>query len=315
MLRACHRRTARLFSTATAIDAMLQPPRHLPLAAQLERMQEDDGRRGRRPFQLPDPLDTPLDTDEPAWCSWGEYFCRRGWEDEISTDRLLLQTLSGALTCPLTAWSALRDAQWDTHTVGSDVHVLDVHVVGAADSMEGALLRSGWVWEELVELLPPGAALRLALVGPALSECAPVQMDAHGGGVTTTVSCHRAEYLEWRLHGRDANGATPAAPGLVLGFNSGAGTDAPLWREAVQLLLDEDSPLVFTSFDEVDADADAAFFDDLGAKRSTSSNPWASAMPESRTAKQGEAAAEAPGGAPLRVGYANAFAHRVQGDV
>ena len=38
--------------------------------------------------------------------------------------------------------------------------------------------------------------MQLALVGPALSECEPVQMDAHGGGVTATISCHRAEYLE-----------------------------------------------------------------------------------------------------------------------
>ena len=83
----------------------------------------------------------------------------------------------------------------------------------------------------------------------------------------------------------------------------------------MQLLLDEDSPPVFTSFDAADADADAASFDDLAATRRTSPHPWASAMPESRTAKQGEAAAEAPGGAPLRVGYANAFAHRVQGYV
>ena len=163
-------------------------------------------------------------------------------------------------------------------------------------------------------LLPAGAAMQLALVGPALSECEPVQMDAHGGGVTATISCHRAEYLEWRLHGRDASGATPTAPGLVLGFNSGVGTDGPLWREAVQLLLDEGSPLAFTSFDEADADADATFFDELGAKRTTAANPFASAMPESRTAKQGEAAA-AREAAPLRVGYANAFVHRVEGYV
>ena len=37
---------------------------------------------------------------------------------------------------------------------------LELHVIGAANSMEGALLRSGWAWDELAELLLPVGAKR-----------------------------------------------------------------------------------------------------------------------------------------------------------
>ena len=42
----------------------------------------------------------------------------------------------------------------------------------------------------------------------------------------------------------------------MLAFNSGCGTDCEQWRGSLERVLDERIPLVCTSFDEEDAEAD-----------------------------------------------------------
>ena len=143
----------------------------------------------------------------------------------------------------------------------------------------GALLRSGWAWDELAELLlPVGARARLCLVGHEIDSASEVQL-----GERMTAVCHKGDYIKWRL---ESDAATPS---LALGLNSGLGTDQNLWREVLQLLLEEEAPLVFTSFDDADAESDARELDALEASRISEPNPFFSALPELRTAKQGEA--------------------------
>ena len=186
-----------------------------------------------------------------AYRGWGDYFTARGWAADCHSDRLLLQTLTGALSCPLTAWAAL-----EKHGVRlSADETLELHVIGAANSMEGALLRSGWAWDELAELLlPVGARARLCLVGHEIDSASEVQL-----GERMTAVCHKGDYIKWRL---ESDAATPS---LALGLNSGLGTDQNLWREVLQLLLEEEAPLVFTSFDDADAESDARELDALEA--------------------------------------------------
>ena len=45
-------------------------------------------------------------------------------------------------------------------------------------------------------------------------------------------------------------------PDLVLAFNSGCGTDGDVWRGAVERILADNTPLVCTSFDQADAEAE-----------------------------------------------------------
>ena len=162
-------------------------------------------------------------------------------------------------------------------------------MIGAANSMEGALLRSGWAWDELAELLlPVGARARLCLVGHEIDSASEVQL-----GERMTAVCHKGDYIKWRL---ESDAATPS---LALGLNSGLGTDQNLWREVLQLLLEEEAPLVFTSFDDADAESDARELDALEASRISEPNPFFSALPELHR-KQGGLSK-----APTRIGYAN----------
>ena len=280
-------------AAASEIDSLLRPPRELPQAEQLRRMRRDDAERGQRSFSLPEPL--AADGARPSYRGWGDYFTARGWDAGCHSDRLLLQTLTGALSCPLTAWAAL-----EKHGVRlSADETLELHVIGAANSMEGALLRSGWAWDELAELLlPVGARARLCLVGHEIDSASEVQL-----GERMTAVCHKGDYIKWRL---ESDAATPS---LALGLNSGLGTDQNLWREVLQLLLEEEAPLVFTSFDDADAESDARELDALEASRISEPNPFFSALPELRTAKQGEAESKAP----TRIGYANSTWHVVRG--
>ena len=79
----------------------------------------------------------------------------RGWDEEATQDRILLQTLTGALSCPLTAWASLSlFAQQIQERTRADER-LEVHIIGAADKNEGSLLQSGWAWDELGEVSLP----------------------------------------------------------------------------------------------------------------------------------------------------------------
>lgn len=295
---------------ASHIDAALTPPLHLSQEEQLAKLHADDAARGRRQMQLP-PLN---DKGEMAYTGWGEYFVKRQWGEAGNdlNDRLLLQSITGALSCVLT-----------THAACSTFHLdaseqLVCHVVGAADTNEGALLGSGWVWEELCELMP-FTAVHLALIGPDLTSG---DRGVERLSDRLTVETHGLPYLEW-LDVSAAGGKQPA-PDVVLAFNSGCGTDCEQWRGSLERVLDERIPLVCTSFDEEDAEADAGFLDELDANLIIRQrrNPFAAALPEQRTGRQGEAQAAAPAdflakyGAPLlkpRVGYSNAYWHIARG--
>lgn len=297
--------TASSSSASACIDAALTPPLHLSQEEQLAKLHADDANRGRMQMQLP-PLN---DKGEMAYSGWGDYFTMRQWGEAGNDldDRLLLQSITGALSCVLTTHLACTRFDLDAS------EQLVCHVVGAADTNEGALLKSGWVWEELCELMP-FTAVHLALIGPDLSSG---DQGVERLGDRLTVETHGLPYLEWL-------NAPKTVPDVVMAFNSGCGTDREQWRGAIERVLDDKTPLVCTSFDEADAEADASFLDELNANLilRKQRNPFASALPEQRTGRQGEAQAAAPAdflakyGAPLlkpRIGHSNAYWHVAQG--
>ena len=211
--------------TADQVDMAIAPPLHLSPEEQLACAQEDDKQRGRRPLSLP----PPNTAGEADYSSWGEYLLARGWADGNDLgDRLLVQSITGALSCTLTSHVACAHFGLDTK------ESLLVHIVGAAETNEGALLRSGWAWEELSALLPY-TALHLAFVGPALAD-RPVERLTN----QLVVECHSNDYVSW-CDGRASLSATSAAD-LVLGFNSGCGTDQDSWRGTIERLLDARTP-------------------------------------------------------------------------
>ncbi|KAL1519566.1 hypothetical protein AB1Y20_023080 [Prymnesium parvum] len=290
--------------TAEQIDRMIAPPLHLTPHEQLELARSDDEQRGRRPLSLP----AANSKGEVDYTSWGDYLLGRGWgEDNDLTDRLLVQSITGALSCPLTAYASCVLFGLDTR------ESLCLHVVGAASSNEGALLRSGWAWEELSALLPY-TEVHLCLVGPALLEATGEMQQLTN---QLTVECHAVDYVAWRT--RRTSRAEVPAPDAVICFNSGCGTDEDAWGGAMDLILNERSPLVCTSFDEMDAEKDDRFLVARGAHftRSTERNSFASTLPELRTGRQGEAVlsiAQRYGiELPPRIGYSNALWRAIQG--
>ena len=92
--------TASSSSASARIDAALTPPLHLSQEEQLAKLHADDANRGRMQMQLP-PLN---DKGDMAYSGWGDYFTMRQWGEAGNDldDRLLLQSITGALSCVLT---------------------------------------------------------------------------------------------------------------------------------------------------------------------------------------------------------------------
>jgi hypothetical protein len=204
-----------LVAKASKIDMALAPPRQLPHSEQLTRLRKDDLQRGSlSPFNLPESMAN--EGRLPHTCqSWGQYFRARGWDEEAMQDRVLLQTLTGALSCPLTAWASLALFANQIQSLPSRhdgrVHI---HIIGAADKNEGSLLQSGWAWDELGEILPSSPRVHLSLIGPELSSSSEIKLAEN-----LSATCHSCDYHSWK----QKSSSPPAS--LALCFNSGLGTD------------------------------------------------------------------------------------------
>ncbi|KAL3904553.1 MAG: hypothetical protein SGPRY_011244 [Prymnesium sp.] len=224
------------------IDGAIKPPLHLAVEKQVDLALTDEVQRGRKALSLP----RACHGREGKLHSWGEYLIERGWGEENDlSDRLLLQarlnlaqihppqSITAALTCPLTIYHATSELGLTSRPS------LLLHIVGAAETNEGALLSSGWVWEELSQLLPT-TALHLALVGPAMREggrgkSKPLRLTSR-----LTAEIAREEYSSWR--GEAGSWGAAATPDLAFAFNSGCGTDQDAWAGAIDQLLHEGTP-------------------------------------------------------------------------
>ena len=290
------------FIDVASIDALLRRPLDSDPWEQLAQMEEDDQQRGQRSFAVPENCCEPGRAF--TWSSWGNYFMQReGWEDDVRTDRLLLQALTGAYSCVLTMAAAI-----DRIGARDPSRELLVHVIGAAASHEEALLP--YYWPELALLLP-AQPMSIALVGPDLSGRYAVPLDD-----TVRATTHDTDYLTFR-RGESSFDNEHRTPDIVVGFQPGLGTDQEMWAPTLKVLLDEGVPTVFTAFDGADQSADVAFLKDQAGARflwGAEENPWGSSMPEQRTRMQGEEDSDNNEGEhEPRIGYANLRWHAVRG--
>jgi hypothetical protein len=317
----CLRR--RLFSTAAskqalAIDEMLEPPVHLAVDDQLVRLAKDDELRGRKQFPLPDELFEVA--QRPAFDTWGTYFVNRGFDGPPvldRSDRLLLQSLTAAFSCPLTMFTAIRaiglDQAADSVSSHGEQQQLRIHVLGAS-SQEETLLP--YYWYELADLLPEhelhltlvgpevtmpeGGRKRAAQVGPRMHATFSCQLYheylASEAAEAAAASMYAAAGVDASFGGGGGGGGGGSAGGpdtadLIVAFNPGVGTDPLMWRETLAAVIDSGRPFLCTSFGDADNEKDQVALQRAGARlvRDSERNPFASMLSERSGAGDGRA--------------------------
>ena len=291
----------------------------------ITQIENDDLNRGKIEFALPPPLtmEECKTINNVKYNTWGDYFIGRKWDEKCINNRLTLQTLSGALSTTLTLYDAIwwsfmeekkeKENNMNNNTLlSSSSPYYEIHIIGAANENEGALLNSGWVFEELINLIDVGKPIHLSFIGPEIATTKEhIELIEH----KLYISCYTNDYISFKqqlqMKKQDDNGMQDInPPSIAMCLNSGVGTDSLLWEETIQLLLAEkDVTLRLTSFDELDSQMDCNALDTFQSKsslhdeRQTYINPFGSTMGEIRTGKQGEASVIP------RVGYSNCFIH------
>ena len=276
----------------------------------ITQIENDDMNRGKIEFALPPPLtmEECKRINNVRYNTWGDYFIGRKWDAKCINNRLTLQTLSGALSTTLTLYDTIcfseKKEMNHSNTLLSSSEYYEIHIIGAANENEGALLNSGWVFEELTNLIDVGKPIHISFIGP---EIATTNEYIELVENKLLISCYTSEYVSFKQMKKYVK------PSIAMCFNSGVGTDSLLWEETIQLLLnDEDITLRLTSFDELDSEMDCKALDSFHTSNTSSTNinvrqtyinPFGSTMGEIRTGKQGEAFAIP------RVGYSNCYIH------
>lgn len=196
--------------------------------------------------------------------------------------RVTQSTLS--LSMPLTIVQGLERLYGGLDRVNK-LESLILHVIGAEDY---EINFGGYVFEEILHLLPGIKKLGIIFVGPDWSMEPVVSKKIEG--VQCCRECTRkgrrisrifvqAYYDEWLRH-RDPNkGSLEGLPHLVIGFNSGlhSVTYQESWEPALKMLVQTNWPCVFTSFDMREAKLEAAVLEKFGAKLRWKETPnvWA----------------------------------------
>jgi hypothetical protein len=277
----------------------------------ITQIENDDMNRGKIEFALPPPLtmEECKRINNVKYNTWGDYFIGRKWDEKCINSRLTLQTLSGALSTTLTLYDTIcfsekKEMNYNNRLPSSSSEYYEIHIIGAANENEGALLNSGWVFEELTNLIDVGKPIHISFIGP---EIATTNEYIELVENKLFISCYTSEYVSFIQMKKIVK------PSVAMCFNSGVGTDSLLWEETIQLLLnDEDITLRLTSFDELDSEMDCKALDSFHTSNTSSTNinlrqtyinPFGSTMGEIRTGKQGEAFAIP------RVGYSNCYMH------
>ncbi|KAJ2919080.1 hypothetical protein MD484_g1369, partial [Candolleomyces efflorescens] len=164
---------------------------------------------------------------------------------------------------------------------------LVIHVLGPS----GPEIQNAMVFEEIVHRLPGLKRLELLLCGPEMINVN--QTDAGGGPemeLDTCSNCRKDgrkrvqrlaaatyhEYIQLR-------GSSFKVPDLAVAFNSGASeVEYESWKATMKILVEKKIPSVFTSFNELEAEKEAAMLSELGAQLipelGPCRNPWGSLL-------------------------------------
>jgi hypothetical protein len=310
MIRRIHRRLlcTNAKSTIDSINSMLDRPLGWKTNEQLALMASDQGVHGSAGQLQWSPPEEGNMVAHHGLASWGEFFVRRCGMDADSPatqNRHLLSTLSAAFSCALTIRSALEKPSLGLSpkiqpALAGDAmeenppQPLRIHIIGAADSHEEALLRAGY-FGELSELLPGcPQPIQLHFIGPDLTVVVPepgTPVDTVGRMnavltqsmwedavlkkcVTEADMVETASTAEWAV----------APPDLAVAFNSGCGVDKDMWANVLLTLRMQQVPLLLTSMDTKDLALDVNFLQGMGSTflEKPAPNPFGSRLLETR---------------------------------
>lgn len=228
-------------------------------------------------------LSTPM-THFPK--NWTEYFETRlaemyGMKDQLPDEFFLAAThqLSQVTNCLYGMYEHDKD-------IFTKLENLTIHVVGSSQNYE---LQGGGptcVWEELLHCLPSVKTLNIVFIGPEACsmfaskldkydaigiECCP---DCIGKDRKRTVAFYGKTYHD---HFYDKESFTK--PDFVVAFNTGMFEEyTESWKKSLGVMLDLDIPCLFTSYNQMEANADYNVLCELNAHTLTGApvtNPFA----------------------------------------
>jgi hypothetical protein len=280
---------------AASVDALLSS------TATIDSLARDDDRRAARgqvSFEVPDAMGDGARL--APFEGWGDFFAKRGFPqpESITGDRLLLEQLTAAYTCPLTIAAAQRltsantvedgDVQIDAATgevmtigdgptTASGKALEEVYVLGAA-SLETLLVPH--YWSEISTTIEP--SVTVVLIGPDVEVKAstpPIQELGPRLSCMSIGDPFEKFVGQVLAAGVDSSQVTPT---FAIAFNAGFALDAASWDPAVRLLLDSGAPIFATAVTEAQARADAEWLESRGAVSlmAPTPNPFASKLPE-----------------------------------
>ncbi|KAL7416736.1 hypothetical protein BDY24DRAFT_438566 [Mrakia frigida] len=222
--------------------------------------------------------ETPLPLD------WNSYFDSLPFPPAVEPAQQRTMAMH-SLSIPLTIVASLaRLGLLPKFSNRNDRSRLLVHLVGAEKHFE----IQAAVYEEINHLLPGVSFLQVVMVGKNLG----VSPWSDGASETQKFPC---QFCVQEMRGREVKfydsttyhdwlaspDFLPDPPDLVLAFNSGISERPSSWKPTVLALLERRVPVVFTSLNEMEANADASAIWRMGGDRierlwDEEKNPWAS---------------------------------------
>ncbi|KAJ7473006.1 hypothetical protein B0H11DRAFT_2282779 [Mycena galericulata] len=209
------------------------------------------------------------------------------WEDEFGDEvrksfgipapdpiRFLIDAASDTLSMPMTILYGLEKLNDDDGWTRK--HTLTIHILGA-DIRE---VSCGGVFEEILHRTPEVKTLKLIMCGPDV----PRRESFNHEICHDCMALGRSYVLEYaadRYHDFvKKQGNEFEKPDLCIAFHSGAALPGYTWPTTVKLLVERKLPSLFTEYNRLEAEEDAAMLCDGGAALhpalGPALNPWGS---------------------------------------
>ena len=210
---------------------------------------------------------TPFPTD------WDEFYAIRIQEAWASRQRLprgFFEEGTDELSQPVNVLNGMYVHGIDLF---SEMKTLTIHIVGADPSYEFCPTPT-CIWEEILHCLPNLQQLNLVFVGPELlNAMSPPAICNPQMSIGCCPECSRVgrgrsfgTYAKlWHEYRADADNYIK--PDFIVAFNTGMSMEmVESWTESVRMMLEDDTPCLFTSYDEGEAKGDYDLLESLGAR-------------------------------------------------
>ncbi|KAJ7748196.1 hypothetical protein DFH07DRAFT_830420 [Mycena maculata] len=242
-----------------------------------------------------------------TWVPLGSDGDELQWEEKFGEELRAMFALAGAdpverhlwaasdpLSMPMTVLYALQELN-DTDA-WSRKDTLVIHVLGAYEmEVFGAA-----IFEEILHRVPAVKHLQILFCGPELM--APhirsqIKLTKTFGVNQCCADCRGLDRTRRHMFTTElyhaflaSQGSRFQNPDLAIAFNSGASEESPeLWLETFECLIHRNIPTVFTSYNQIEAETDAALLRMSGASLHPSltrrRNPWGSLLAKPEPAR------------------------------